>query len=84
MTFAPTPRLEEILSYWDSQRLKRGEETDSVAGVRGLELRNVAFQSAGQNSLVSQSIFVPETFCENCERADRRLGARLGAATVSG
>jgi hypothetical protein len=42
VTFAPTPRLEEILSYWDSQRLKRGEETDSVAGHIGLELANVA------------------------------------------
>jgi hypothetical protein len=34
-------------------------ETDSVAGVRGLELRNVALQNAGPNSLVFQNIFVP-------------------------
>ena len=33
-----------------------------MAGVRGLELRNVALQNAGPNSLVFQSIFVAETF----------------------
>src|SRR4051794_35137216 len=59
-------------------------ETDSVAGVRGLELANVALQADGPNSLVFHNIFVPETFRENCERADRPLGAGLGAATVSG
>jgi hypothetical protein len=59
-------------------------ETDCVAGVRGLELANVALQTDGQNSLVFQNIFVLETFRENCERADRPLGAGLGAATVSG
>ena len=59
-------------------------ETDCMAGVRGLELANVALQTDGPNSLVFRNIFVPETFRENCERADRPLGAGLGAATVSG
>jgi hypothetical protein len=42
------------------------QRPDSVAGVRGLELANVALRRAGPNSLVSQNIFVPETFRENC------------------
>jgi hypothetical protein len=36
-------------------------QTDSVAGVRGLEL------GAGPNSLVFQNIFVLETFRGNCQ-----------------
>ena len=53
-----------------------------MAGVRGLELANVALQTDGPNSLVFQNIFVPETFRENCERADksrswRSYGQRL-------
>jgi hypothetical protein len=40
-----------------SRALSR-ETPDSVAGVRGLELGNVALQNAGQNSLVFQNIFV--------------------------
>jgi len=55
-----------------------------MAGVRGLELANVGLKNSRTNSLVFQNIFVPETFRENCERADRPLGAGLGAATVSG
>ena len=47
--------------------LGSGDGAYCVAGVRGLELGNVAFQSAGPNSLVSRKIFVPETFRENCE-----------------
>ena len=50
-----------------------------MAGVRGLELGNVVFQSAGPNRLISYNIFVPETFRENCERVNRRLGAGLAA-----
>ena len=48
------------------------------------DLANVALQTDGPNSLVFQNIFVPETFREKRERADRPLGAGLGAATVSG
>jgi hypothetical protein len=37
-------------------------EPDCVAGVRGLELENVALQNARPNYLVFQNISVPETF----------------------
>jgi hypothetical protein len=49
-------------------------DPDSMAGVRGLEFANVVLRHAGPNSLVSRNILVPESFGENCERADRRLG----------
>ena len=58
------------------------QRLDSVAGVRGLELGNVAFRNAGPNCLVFQNIFVLETFRENCERADRRKS--LGCLLSSG
>jgi hypothetical protein len=47
-----------------------------VAGVRGLELGNVALQGAGPNSLVFQNIFVPESFGEKPENDGR--GSRWG------
>src|SRR5438477_8968039 len=51
-------------------------DADSLAGVRGLELANVALRRAGPNSLVSQNIFVPESFGEEPQRDGR--GARWG------
>jgi hypothetical protein len=74
-----TPRYRGISS---AVRFDTHLETDWLAGVRGLELGNVALRNAVPNSLVSQNNFVPETFRENCETADRRLGAGLGAATM--
>jgi hypothetical protein len=41
-----------------------------MPGVGGLELRNVALQNAGPNSLVFQNIFVPETFRGRREETD--------------
>jgi hypothetical protein len=38
------------------------ESIRSVAGVRGLELGNVALRNAVPNSLAFQNNFVPETF----------------------
>jgi hypothetical protein len=49
-------------------------ETDSVAGVRGLELANVGLKNSRPNSLAFQNIFVPETF-----RGKREGGMRLGS-----
>jgi hypothetical protein len=51
-------------------------ETDYLAGVRGLELGNVVLRHAGPNSLVSQNIFVPQSFGQEPQR-DRR-GSRWG------
>jgi hypothetical protein len=45
-----------------SERRRQPRRPHCVAGVRGLELGNVALRRAGPNSLVSQNIFVPETF----------------------
>jgi hypothetical protein len=52
----------------DVQHPNSAQRPDSVAGVGGLELRNVALQNAGPNSLVFQNIFVPETFRGRRER----------------
>ena len=57
-------KIDIVLAAIDCR--SRPQRPDSVAGVRGLELRNVALQNAGPNSLVFQNILVPETFRENC------------------
>ena len=52
-------------------------ETDSVAGVRGLELANVGLIECRPNPLVCQNIFVPETFGEEPQKDGR--GSRWGS-----
>jgi hypothetical protein len=53
-------------------------ETDSVAGVRGLELANVRLIERRPNPLVCQNIFVPESFGEEPQRDGR--GSHWGRA----
>jgi hypothetical protein len=49
-------------------------ETDCVAGVRGLELGNVALRNAGPNSLVSQNISYQSFFAGSAKGADLKGG----------
>ena len=67
-------KIDIVLAAVDCR--SRPQRPDSVAGVRGLELRNVALQNAGPNSLVFQNILVPETFREDRFRL-RRLKRHL-------
>jgi hypothetical protein len=57
-------------------------EDDCVAGVGGLELGNVALQKAWPNSLVFQTIFVPETFRAPPAAEERSSYTRTGGTQV--
>jgi hypothetical protein len=46
----------------ESARMGHRWQTDSVAGVRGLELGNVGFLKSRPNSLLFRNILAPETF----------------------
>ena len=73
-------KIDIVLAAVDCR--SRPQRPDSVAGVRGLELRNVALQNAGPNSLVFQNILVPETFREDQFRS-RRLKRHLRVRVLS-
>ena len=53
-------KIDIVLAAVDCR--SRPQRPDSVAGVRGLELRNVALQNAGPDSLVFQNIFGTRDF----------------------
>ena len=73
-------KIDIVLAAVDCR--SRPQRPDSVAGVRGLELRNVALQNAGPDSLVFQNILVPETFREDRFRL-RRLKRHLRVRVLS-